>query len=61
VGITREQFLDFEVVRESGVTNMYDSKIVVGLSGLTKKQQRIIMKNYDELCAKYLEGGEDDR
>lgn len=58
--ITKEQFLAYEVVRELGLTNMYDSAVVEQLSGLNRTQQITIMKNYNELCAKYLEGGEDE-
>jgi len=58
--ITREQFLAFEEVRKSGVTSMFSITVVEVLSGLTKEQQGTIWRNYEELCAKYLEGGVDE-
>ncbi len=51
--ITEQQFQAYEDVRESGVTNMYDVKMVEQLSDLTIPQIREIMKNYDSLCKKY--------
>lgn len=51
--ITQEQFEDYEGVRESGVTNMFDIRRVSDLSGLTREQIREIFKTYKELIAKY--------
>ena len=47
--ITKEQFEDYEAVRSSGVTNMFDVKTVERLSGLTREQCLEIMKTYSEL------------
>lgn len=52
--ITKEQFLAYENVRQSGVTNMFAVKVVQELSGLDKDQILYIMKNYSELASKYL-------
>ena len=53
--ITREQFLAYEVVQESGVTNMWDWKAVQRLSGgmLEKGDIAEIEKNYRELAQQY--------
>ena len=51
--ITKKEFEAYEFVRESGVTNMFDIKIVSTLSYLTREQILYIMKNYDEICKKY--------
>lgn len=54
--ITKGQFLSYESVRQSGVTNMWDTKNVTDCSGLTKEQILDIMKNYKSLSKKYLKG-----
>ena len=46
--ITNEQFDRYEAVRQSGVTNMFDTRTVSMLSGLTKDEILDIMKNYSE-------------
>ena len=47
--ITKEDFLDYEGIRQSGVTNMFDVKTVVALSDdLTKEKCFDIMKNYSK-------------
>lgn len=51
--ITRAQFEAYERVRESGVTNMWDARVVSMLSGLTKEQILTIIENYEELLKKY--------
>ena len=51
--ITQEQFKSYEDVRKSGVTNMFDVKIVGELSGLEKEEIMVIMKNYGQLKEKY--------
>ena len=51
--ITQEQFEAYEDVRESGVTNMFDVKYVMELSGLEKEEIMTIMKSYGELKEKY--------
>ena len=51
--ITKEQFEAYVDVQESGVTNMWNVKLVGQLSGLEKEQIMEIMKNYDKLKDKY--------
>ena len=51
--ITEEQFEAYEDVRQSGVTNMFDVKYVMELSGLEKEDIMTIMKSYGELSDKY--------
>lgn len=52
--ITKEQFEAYENVRQSGLTNMFDVRNVIKLSGLTKEEIIIIMKQYSELKEKYM-------
>ena len=52
--ITKEEFLAYERVRESGVTNMFGVKTVEQLSGLSKSEIMDIMQNYGELKEKYM-------
>lgn len=52
--ITREEFLKYEKVRQSGVTNMFDTRCVQRLSGLARDVIIKIMKQYTELAEKYL-------
>lgn len=51
----KEMFMAFEEVRESGICNMFDRKTVCEVSGLSKEEYSFVIKNYDELCDKYLE------
>ena len=51
--ITKEQFEAYVNVQESGVTNMFDVKMVHSLSGLEKEQIMTIMQHYGELKDKY--------
>ena len=53
--VTEEEFEAYEDVRESGITNMFDVKMVESLSGLSKGTIMSIMKNYGELKDKYEE------
>jgi len=52
--ITREQFLDYEAVRLSGVTNMSIITIIEELTELSREQIFEIRKRYDELKKKYV-------
>lgn len=52
--ISKEQFLAYEDVRQSGVTNMFNVTMVSALSGLTKDECFEIMKNYGKLKEEYL-------
>ena len=51
--ITEEQFEAYVDVQMSGVTNMWNVKLVSQLSGLEEKKIMTIMKNYGELKEKY--------
>ena len=53
VEITKEQFEAYIDVQESGVTNMFNAKLVGELSGLKKEEIMEIMKNYGTLKDKY--------
>jgi len=52
--ITKEQFLAYEDVRQSGVTNMFNVKVVNEMSGLDRETIFEIMKGYGKLAKKYL-------
>ena len=52
--ITKDDFLAYEDVRVSGVTNMFAVNTVKQLTGLSKEQILEIMRNYSELKRKYL-------
>lgn len=47
-GISPEDFEAYEDVRQSGVTNMFDVRTVMELSGLSRDMIMKIMKNYSE-------------
>ena len=51
--ITKEQFEAYVDVQESGVTNMFDVKLVGELSGLDKVEIMTIMTNYGTLKDKF--------
>ena len=51
--ITKEQFTAYVRVQKSGVTNMFDVRNVMALTGLSKEQIIYIMENYSELEEKY--------
>ena len=51
--ITKEQFEAYVDVQMSGVTNMWNVKLVGELSGLEKEEILTIMQNYGELKDKY--------
>jgi hypothetical protein len=51
--ITKEQFLDYEAVRLSGVAEMTAITIIEELSGLSREQIFEIMKRHDELKKRY--------
>ncbi len=53
--ITKEQFDAYEAVRQSGVTNMFDTRVVSELSDLDKETIRVIMTNYGKLRDKFAE------
>tara|TARA_R110000772_G_scaffold240425_1_gene352635 strand:- start:119 stop:358 length:240 start_codon:yes stop_codon:yes gene_type:complete len=51
--ITEEQFTAYVRVQKSGVTNMFDLRNVISLTGLNKEQCLEIMSNYGKLEEKY--------
>jgi len=57
--VTKEDFFAYEEVRLSGITNMYNVKLVSELTNLTREQIKDIMKNYEEYANKYLDGKEE--
>lgn len=52
---SKEQFLDYENIRQSGITNMFDIRFVCSLSthGLTKEHCLYIFANYSDLMEEY--------
>ncbi len=52
--IKKEDFMAYEGVRQSGVTNMFMVSTVCDLSGLDREIVLAIMKSYSELAKKYL-------
>ena len=53
VSIIQKDFEAFEIVRTTGVTNMFDVKAVQILSGLSYDKIEAIMKDYDRLKKLY--------
>ena len=51
--ITQEDFQAYENVRESGVTNMFNTSVVSDYSGLSKDKIVSIMQNYGALHERY--------
>lgn len=47
--VTKEEFISYEQVRQSGVTNMFNVNLVCEITELTKKQVLYIMNNYTKL------------
>lgn len=53
--ITKEDFREYERVRQEGLTNMINFSNVADLSDLTEEQAREIVMNYDEYSEEYPE------
>ena len=53
VEITQDDFQAYEDVRESGVTNMFNTSVVSDYSGLSKDKIVSIMQNYGALHERY--------
>ena len=51
--ITQEDFDAYEDVRQSGVTNMFNTSVVSDYSGLSRDKIVSIMQNYSALKDKY--------
>lgn len=52
--ITKEKFLAYIRVQNSGVINMFDIKIGTHLSGLTKDEYMDIINNYSKYRSEFL-------
>ena len=52
---TKEQFVEYVAIRDSGVTNMFNVRVVCELSdsGLTKDICLYIMQHFEELSNEY--------
>lgn len=59
INITKQKFLTYENVRQSGVTNMFDVITVMKFSRLTKEECLDIMKNYSKYSEQYLKKEEE--
>ena len=53
IEITQEDFQAYEDVRESGVTNMFNTAVVSDYSGLSRDKIVSIMQNYSALKDRY--------
>ena len=53
IEITQDDFQAYENVRESGVTNMFNTAVVSDYSGLSRDKIVSIMQNYGALNEKY--------
>ena len=53
IEITQDDFQAYEDVRESGVTNMFNTAVVSDYSGLSRDKIISIMQNYSALYSKY--------
>jgi len=51
--ISKEDFEAYERVRTSGVTNMFDTRVVSDYSGLEREKIKVIIRDYEELMKKY--------
>lgn len=58
--VNKEQFEIYEQIRQSGVTNMFNVRVVIDCSGgiLEKSDILYIMTNYNYLKNKYMKGGD---
>lgn len=53
VNITAAEFGRYLGLQGSGLTNMFDIKMVMLHTGLSKRKVLYIMEHYSELCEKY--------
>ena len=53
IEITQDDFQAYEDLRESGVTNMFNTSVVSDYSGLSKDKIVSIMQNYSALHERY--------
>ncbi len=57
--VTEKEFMAYEGVREYGVTNMLNVRVVQQISGLCREKVLEIMDNYSKFRAAYLQAGKD--
>lgn len=52
---TKEQFEEYVSIRDSGITNMFDTRFIeiISNTGLTKDNCFYIMDHFDELAEEY--------
>ena len=53
VKISAAEFGRYLALQGSGLTNMFDLKVVMFHTGLSKRKVLYIMEHYSELCEKY--------
>jgi len=53
INITKRKFEAYEAVRVSGITNMFDTRVVSKYSDLTREECVDIIKNYGKYIKKY--------
>lgn len=53
VKITAREFGKYLALQGSGLTNMFDLKVVMFHTGLSKNKVLYIMNHYSELCEKF--------
>ena len=53
VKITAKEFGKYLALQGSGLTNMFDIKVVMFHTGLSKAKVLYIMEHYSELCEQY--------
>lgn len=51
--ITKEDFVSYLKCQESGVTNMFDTRTVLALTGIPREKQIVIWQNYNDLYDQY--------
>jgi len=51
--ITANDFESYVAVQQSGITNMFDTRMVGELSGLSKEQILDIMENYSQYSEEF--------
>lgn len=54
MSVSKEAFIAYEAVRESGVTNMYDTRKVSFYADIADEDVMYIIKNYSSLAKVYL-------
>ena len=52
--MNKEKFVRYEGVRVSGITNMFNVKLVAKISGITEEECFDIMENYGKYKEEYL-------